>query len=191
MSKIKLAVILGTNRENNQSQKVAGFVCRVASETGHFEVTLVDPSVITFEKDGNDDTAKNPEYSRITDEAEAFIIVTPEYNRSFPGSLKRMLDTEMKNYTHKPVLTVGVSSGIYGGSRVTQHLQPILRRLGLVSSFMEVNVAKVQDVFEDGDEPNDDQLRSALEEALVELKWLSETLKWGRQNLENKHHMEN
>ena len=56
--------------------------------------------------------------------ADAIVIVVPEYNHSFPGLLKHVLDSCLKEYIHKAVGVVGVSAGPFGGARVIQHLLP-------------------------------------------------------------------
>lgn len=188
MAKIKLAVLLGTTRTNNQSQKVARYVAKRAEESGDFEVTLVDPKDLNLPGDGNDEDAKDPKYTKTTAESEAFFIVTPEYNHSFPGTLKRMLDSELKNYIHKPVAVAGVSVGRFAGTRVVEHLQPVLRELGLVPTFSDVLVGNVRDAFDEDEKLTQEFIETSVDGALDELKWMSESLKWGRENLSSKHH---
>lgn len=188
MSKIKLAVLLGTTRRNNQSQKVARFVAQVAGEDEDFEVTFVDPGELDLPDDGNDEYAKDPKYTKITEESDAFFIVTPEYNHSFPGTLKRLIDSELKNYIHKPAAIAGVSGGRFAGVRAIELLVPVLREVGLVPTFTDVTVGNVGDAFDEDGQPKDDYIRKSIEDSLTELKWMSRTLSWGRENLESKYH---
>jgi hypothetical protein len=67
--------------------------------------------------------------------ADALVIVAPEYNHGYPGLLKHVLDTNLKEYIHKAAGIVGVSAGIFGGARAIQNLIPVLRELGLVTIF--------------------------------------------------------
>jgi NAD(P)H-dependent FMN reductase len=62
----------------------------------------------------------------------------PEYNHSFPGLLKHVLDTNLKEYIHKAVGVCGVSAGPFGGARMIESLLPVLRELGLVTIFWDV-----------------------------------------------------
>ena len=62
----------------------------------------------------------------------------PEYNHSFPGLLKHVLDSNLKEYIHKAVGVCGVSAGPFGGARMIQNLLPVLRELGLVTIFTDV-----------------------------------------------------
>lgn len=66
-------------------------------------------------------------------QADGIVIVTPEYNRGYPGLLKYVLDTNLKEYIHKAVGICGVSAGGFGGARVIENLLPVLRELGLVT----------------------------------------------------------
>ena len=79
----------------------------------------------------------------------ALVIVTPEYNHSFPGLLKHVLDSCLKEYIHKPAGIVGVSAGPFGGVRVIQDFLPVLRELGLVNIFWDVNFGNVGKVFDE------------------------------------------
>jgi NAD(P)H-dependent FMN reductase len=83
--------------------------------------------------------------------ADALVVVSPEYNHGYSGLLKHVLDSCLKGYIHKALRIVGVSAGPFGGTRVIQNLLPVLREIGLVTIFWDVNFSSVQKVFaEDG-----------------------------------------
>ena len=75
---------------------------------------------------------KDSQFCATVERADGLIIVAPEYNHSFPGLLKHVLDTNLKEYIHKAVGVCGVSAGPFGGARMIQSLVPVLRELGLV-----------------------------------------------------------
>ena len=81
---------------------------------------------------------KTVEFSAMVARADGLILVVPEYNHSFPGLLKHVLDTNLKEYIHKAVGVCGVSAGPFGGARMIQSLVPVLRELGLVTIFSDV-----------------------------------------------------
>jgi NAD(P)H-dependent FMN reductase len=189
MEKLKLVVLLGTKRVGNKSQFVARHIQRVAERTGDWEVIFVDPNDLNLPGDGNDDIAKDPNYTKITKQAEAFFIVTPEYNHSYPGTLKRVIDSELENYIHKPVAVAGVSSGRIAGARAIAALAEVLREVGLTMTFTDVNVGDSYNAYdEETDMPKDEKIEPAIEKALVELKWMALTLKYGRENIASKYH---
>lgn len=124
----------------------------------------------------NDSDAKDPKYTKITAEADGFVIVVPEYNHSFPGSLKRMLDSEYGNYRRKPVVLAGVSSGAFGGVRAIHSLVPVLRELGLVVLHADLHFPRVQDLFDEKGKLNDDNYKQRIKKSLDELLWFSKAL---------------
>jgi NAD(P)H-dependent FMN reductase len=146
----------------------------------------VDPIDFNFPGDGNDPEGKDPRYSDITKKADAFFIVTPEYNHSFPGSLKRMLDSELQTYNHKPVALAGASSGNWGGVRAVEALVPAVRETGLVVLSWDIYFPRVQDLFtEDGTikAEHAERYDRNLGKLYAELIWLARILKTGRQEL--------
>ncbi len=183
MQPLQIVIIEGTRRVQRKSIHAAKLVAEVGRQIEGVEITLVDPVEFEFEGDGNDPEGKNPKYTAITEKADAFFIVTPEYNHSFPGSLKRLLDSELKNYIHKPVAFAGVSNGNWGGVRAIEALNQTVREMGLVSTFNDVHFPKVQDIFDDEGKLLVDGYEKRIMRAYTELIWMARTLQWGRQNL--------
>jgi NAD(P)H-dependent FMN reductase len=147
---ITVAVLVGTVRVGRESIKAARYIADFVHRHGA-EVIFVDPIEFNFPGDGNDPESKDPRYTDIVRRADAFFIVTPEYNQSFPGSLKRMLDSELELYNHKPVAFAGVSNGNWGGVRAVESLLTAVRETGLVALSWDVYFPYVQDKFnEDG-----------------------------------------
>src|SRR3990167_10755308 len=144
-----IAVLIGTTRVQRESDKAAKYIAEFGRRIENVDIILVDPMDFTFHGDGNDPEGKDPRYTEITEKADAFFIVTPEYNHSFPGSLKRMLDSELANYNHKPVAFAGVSNGHWGGVRAIESLVPAVRETGLVVMSWDVYFPNIQDVFDE------------------------------------------
>ncbi len=179
--KLKIAVLLGTIRSGRASEAPAHWLVDFLQAIEGVDVALVDPRQLNLPDEGEE--AKDAGYSQLTAEADAFVIVTPEYNHSFPGSLKRVLDSEYNNYNHKPVALVGVSSGGWGGVRVCEALLPVCHRLGLVNIRPELYFPRVQDVFSsDGTMLPEftEQYTKNTQGLYDELIWLARLLKQGR-----------
>ena len=175
---ITIALLLGTVRSKRESVKVARYVADFARRYQNVQVVFVDPKELSFTDEGEE--GKDPVYSQITNDADAFIIVSPEYNHSFPGSLKRMLDSEYANYKHKPVSLVGVSSGGWGGTRVCEALLPVCHRLGMINIQPEVYFPKVQELFDESGVLKSqyaEQYDKSLESMYNELLWFVSKLK--------------
>lgn len=187
--KLKIAVMAGTTRAQRESIKAAKYVFEFGKKIPEIEVVYVDPADFNFPGDGNDPEGKDANYSKITAEADGFFIVTPEYNHSFPGSLKRMLDSELGNYIHKPVALAGASNGGWGGVRAVEALVTTVREMGLAATFTSVYFPRVQELFDEAGNmkpENTESYERNLGSAYDELIWMAKTLKWGRKNLPKK-----
>jgi len=188
MSKLFIPVLLGTSRPKRESFKAAKLVEEVGKTIEEIEVQLVDPNDYTFPFDGNDPENKDPRYTELTQKADAFFIVTPEYNHSFPGTLKRMLDSELSNYIHKPVAFAGVSNGIFGGARAIEALVNTVREMGMVATFSDVYFPQVQNLFDEEGKIKDDGFVRRINRGYTELIWMAKALKYGRENLKGPYH---
>lgn len=180
---LTIAVLAGTTREQRRSIHPARWIAEFADKLENVEVIFVDPRDFTFEGDGNDPEGKDPRYTEITARADAFFVVTPEYNHSFPGSLKRMLDSELANYNHKPVAFAGVSDGNWGGTRAVESLVPAVRETGLVVMSWDVFFPYVQNIFNDDDHMNEEfvsRYEKSVGKLMDELLWFADILKTAR-----------
>ncbi len=180
MSQINMAVLEGTTRVQRQSIKVAKLIASIGEQLEDVNIKLVDPNDFNFEGDGNDPEGKDPKYTQLVKWADAFFIIVPEYNHSFPGSLKRMLDSELGNYNHKPVAFAGVSSGAFGGVRAIEALATAVRELGLVVLGYDVQVPRVQEAFNDDGTAKDPMLIAKIGKVYDELLWFARILKVAR-----------
>src|SRR3984957_3248080 len=188
MAKLFIPILLGTTRPKRESIKAAHLIEKVGKTIEEIEVQLVDPGDYKFPDDGNDPESKDPRYSALTEKADGFFIVTPEYNHSFPGTLKRMLDSELSNYIHKPVAFAGVSNGIFGGARAIEALTTTVREMGMVTTFSDVYFPQVQNLFDEKGEIKDEGFIRRIKRGYEELIWMAQTLKWGRENLKSIYH---
>ncbi|HET8709322.1 MAG TPA: NAD(P)H-dependent oxidoreductase [Candidatus Saccharimonadales bacterium] len=181
--KVTVAVLAGTTREKRESIKAAHYVAEFGRQLPNVEIIFVDPRDFTFPNDGNDPEGKDTRYTDIVAKADAFFIVTPEYNHSIPGSLKRMLDSEYDLYWHKPVALAGCSNGPWGGVRVCEALLPVCHRMGMVNIQPEVYFPKVQEIFDERGTINPEYAERYdrnIAAAYNELVWFARLLKAAR-----------
>ncbi|HSW81000.1 MAG TPA: NAD(P)H-dependent oxidoreductase [Candidatus Saccharimonas sp.] len=183
---IIIAVIAGTTRPKRESISAARFVANVGASLPHTEIIFVDPADYHLPHDGNDEENRNPAFTELTAKADAFFIVTPEYNHSFPGSLKRLLDSEYDNYYHKPVAIAGCSNGAWGGVRAVEALTTALRGMELLVSPYSVYFPKVQDIFDASGTIKPEfaaRYTKNVTHVFAELAWLSSALKNARKGV--------
>ena len=181
MSKLHLVIILGTRRENNFSQRVAQHIEKISNETEKWEATLIEPNKLDIHIDGESD----PIYEAACARADAFLIVSPEYNHGYSGTLKLVLDSQWESYTHKPVAVAGVSSGRFAGARGIVTLSEVLRRLGLVQTQNDILIGDVAHAYDDNGQPTQTYIEESVRAVLDELHWLASTLKSGRDDINN------
>jgi NAD(P)H-dependent FMN reductase len=144
-----IPIILGTAREGRQSEKAARFMLQKALEAG-LESEIID--VRDYRLPATDSSKKSPQARKLAEKAErmdGLIIVSPEYNHGYPGELKMMLDMLFSAYAQKPVGICGVSSGAWGGVRMTEQLRLVCIALNLVPMGDAVHFPRVQELFDE------------------------------------------
>jgi NAD(P)H-dependent FMN reductase len=178
-----IPVILGTPRQERWSQPVAEFVTAQLALWPGVETMLVDVRDLPLPVTGAGQDIRDPAFSELCMRADRFVIVTPEYNHGYPGLLKHALDTNLKEYIHKPVGICGVSAGGFGGTRVIENLLPVMRELGLVTIFWDVNFSNVRKLFGPDGEPLDPAYVKRIHKFAKELIWMARVLRYGREGV--------
>jgi NAD(P)H-dependent FMN reductase len=179
-----LPVIIGTPRQGRLTEPAANFVFGEVSKRSDIETELIDIRKIPIRMDDAGEALKETEFSATVTRADGLILVVPEYNHSFPGLLKHVLDTNLKEYIHKAVGVCGVSAGPFGGVRMIQSLLPVLRELGLVIVFSDVYFGAAGKLFDPatGKITNPAYI-GRVEKFLNELVWMARALRHARENL--------
>jgi NAD(P)H-dependent FMN reductase len=144
---------------------------------------LIDIAALPLPVNDAGEAIKDAGFAGKMNRADGLVIVSPEYNRSFPGLLKHALDSCLKEYIHKAVGIVGVSSGIFGGARMIENFLPVLRELGLVTIFWDVNFGSVSKVFDETGALRDQAFVTRTDKFLKELIWMADTLRHGREHV--------
>ena len=180
---LSIPVILGTTRKGRMSAHAARFMLGQIEKRDGIRTELIDVSKLPMPVDDAGEAIKDPLFSEKMTMADALVIVTPEYNHSFPGLLKHILDSCLKEYIHKAAGIVGVSAGPFGGVRVIQDLIPVVRELGLVNIFWDVNFGNVAKVFDESGNLLDQAFIARADKFLNELIWMAKTLRYGRDNI--------
>ncbi len=178
-----IPVILGTSRRGRRSENAARFVLEQTKKRKDIETELIDVCKLPMRLDDAGEQMKDPTYSATIERSDGLIIVTPEYNHGYPGLLKHALDMNLKEYIHKAVGICGVSAGPFGGARVIEALLPVMRELGLVTIFWDVNFGNVEKLFDQQGKLLDQSYVRRLDKFLNELIWMARVLRYGRENI--------
>lgn len=158
MSELNIPIILGSVRKGRKSILAANYVLEQV-KAKKITTQLVDFKVLPLpfidsEIEPNDLKGVYPypnvqKWSEIARAADGFIIVTPEYNHSFPAVLKNALDWLYPEFEKKPVALVGVSDGRFGGTRAIEHLRPVMENFSMYAIRQTVNFGPVQNAFDE------------------------------------------
>jgi NAD(P)H-dependent FMN reductase len=190
VEKLLLPILLGTNRKKRNSAHAAKWLFSEMQKRPEIETKLFDAAEFALPHDNYGQEIKHlfPEWRETIIQADGLVIVTPEYNHGYPGTLKAVLDLLLKEYIHKAVAFVGVSAGPWGGTRVIEAMVPMVRELGLAVTFSDLHFPFVQKIFDAEGKLLDPAFEQRAKDFLDELLWMSRTLKWGRENVPSKHH---
>jgi NAD(P)H-dependent FMN reductase len=187
---MKLQVIVGSTRPARASDKVVPWVLRRASARTDFETELLDlrdwPLPIFGEHMGSIGDFSDPTYSdpvvrrwnKKIAEADAYLVVTPEYNHSIPGVLKNAIDSVWVSFAfrNKPLASVAYSGGIAGGVRAIEHLAHIAIETELVPLRNSVIIPKLDTAFGEDGEPADPITDVSMGILLDDLAWWASAL---------------
>jgi NAD(P)H-dependent FMN reductase len=116
------------------------------------------------------------EFSRELSKADALVIVTPEYNNSYPGVLKNCLDYFKHEYHRKPIGIVTVSAADFGGVNCLAHLRLVTLAMSAFPIPASLPIAKVEERLREDGTPIDLSLNSKAETFLNELIWFTEAI---------------
>jgi NAD(P)H-dependent FMN reductase len=178
----KLLVIMGSTRPTRAVDRLIPWVMSRAQARDGFDVELIDlrdwPLPFFAEHFGTIGDLADPTYSEPVvrawnakvKAADAFLIVTPEYNHSVPGALKNAIDSVWLSFgfRNKPVAALGYSAGIGGGIRSIEHLAQMFVEADAVPLRSATVVPFVNDAFDEQGQPVNPMTAASLSITLVE-----------------------
>ncbi|MFE6699936.1 NADPH-dependent FMN reductase [Streptomyces sp. NPDC057718] len=169
---LKVAVILGSNRDGRFGPVIADwFLARAAHHPG-IETDLIDvaeaalPTAITFSP-GPEEAARLAVVSERLAAADAFVVLTPEYNHSFPAPLKTLIDWHNAEWQAKPVAFVSYG-GISGGLRAVEQLRQVFAELHTVTVRDTVSFHNAGALFDDAGRHLDPEPADAAAKTLLD-----------------------
>jgi NAD(P)H-dependent FMN reductase len=190
----KLLVIVGSVRPARAADLVVPWVAARARAHDGFDVEIADlrdwPLPMFAEHPGTIGDISDPTYSepivqawnKKVKQADAFIVITPEYNHSVPGGLKNAIDSVWLSFgfRNKPAATVGYSGGIGGGIRAIEHLAGVFVEAEAVPLRNTVVIPFVRTAFDANGEPVNPVTDISLQIMLDDLAWWSAALESAR-----------
>ncbi|MEV6514316.1 NAD(P)H-dependent oxidoreductase [Micromonospora chalcea] len=179
----RIAVIASSLRDGRMSPTIAEWVVAALQQSSGVHVDLIDLAEITLPDDAQLSPGGGPktEVADRIEAAEAFVFVTPEYNHSYPASLKRLIDWHYAAWMLKPATVVAY--GVQGGYAAIEHLRGVLAELNMVTTRRCLGLAAPWEALDDGNRFSPaDGTNKALTSALAELAWWTAVLTDARAN---------
>ncbi|MEC9067234.1 MAG: NADPH-dependent FMN reductase [Pseudomonadota bacterium] len=166
----RIGLIYGSTRRGRLCDRVAQWVAERVAAHGGMAVETIDPAA------GHDDR----ELARRIGRADGFIVVTPEYNHSFPAPLKALIDAANAEWHAKPVGFVSYG-GISGGLRAVEHLRGVFAELHAVGLRDTVSFAAAWEQFGENARLHDPERSArAMAAMLRRLEWWTGALRHAR-----------
>lgn len=178
---MRIEILSGSPRTNSVTRRVALYIQNWLSQNTKHETGLIDmkdwsvpPVQSVWVTPDKAPVEFQPLAKRIF-EADAYILVTPEYNGSYSPAMKNLLDHFPKRH-HKPFGIVTASPGAMGGMRASQQLLQLVPALfGIASPYLLIVPAVDKKFGEDG-ELLDESFQNNAHNFISEFLWLAEKI---------------
>ncbi|MEU4598272.1 NAD(P)H-dependent oxidoreductase [Nocardia sp. NPDC023988] len=171
---LRLEVIVASTRPGRFAPVVADWFLGALADRPEFEVGVLDlidhpmPTELT-------ETPQVAAFRERLGAADAFVVVTSEYNHGYPASLKAALDSAKHEWRAKPIGFVSYG-GLSGGLRAVEQLRQVVAELHMVSVRESVSFAQAKRHFD----PTDGAAVDARERMLRQLAWWGTVLREAR-----------
>ena len=187
---LNLMVIVGSNRPGRIGERVGKWVTKSLASFPEFTVDLMDLAEMDL---GSTLSANHPRSGKYEGgvkqlalrlaKADAFVIITPEYNHGYPAILKQAIDSVFAEWIGKPgaIVSYGAASG---GLRASEQIRQVLAELRthIIRNGLAISMAS-QKIDESGIWIGSDEMGSAFKSVVDELYWWATALKTARKTM--------
>src|ERR1041385_7270920 len=172
--KIKIGLVYGSTRPGRFCDTVARWAAAQIARSGRFEVQTLDPAGSAGVQGADDGLAEG------IAGADAFVVVTPEYNHGYPAALKSLIDSVGEEWQAKPVAFVSYG-GVSGGLRAVEHLRQVFAELHATTVRDTVSFHNAGASFDDEGQLRDPSGPDAAAKTMLDqVVWWGRTLREGR-----------
>jgi len=157
-------IICATNRPNNKTQKVVDTYCELLTKNDiPYQLLTMDALPVDFIFNSSFGK-KNQQFETVVDKyissTGRFVVISPEYNGSFPGVFKAFLDAlDPSLFDGAKVGLVGVSTGRAGNLRGMDHLSDIFHHLNATVMPFKLPISRLNEFLIEGDLAESEQKR--------------------------------
>lgn len=183
---MKLMIIIGSVRAGRQADSVTNWVVSQLKSDKDLELDIADlkdiplpffdEEVIPSVAHDNFENQAGTAWAKRVGEADAFVMITPEYNYGPPAVLKNAIDWVYDGWKDKPVGFISYG-GISGGTRAAQQLKQNVQNTKLYSASSNVVIPFVRNAFDEQGQPLHEHLNESLSHMIAEVKDLQRKLK--------------
>ena len=177
---LRLAVVIGSNREGRFGGIVARWFLEVIADTDGLDLDVIDLADLDLHTRIGIDPPEPMQsvFGRVAD-ADAFVFVTPEYNHSFPASIKAFIDLHVEQWSGKAIGFVSYG-GVAGGLRSVEALRVVFASLNAATVRNTVSFANAWDQFAHGTPSDPERSAHAANSLVQQLKWWGHALRCAR-----------
>ncbi|NJP65325.1 NADPH-dependent FMN reductase [Streptomyces spiramenti] len=178
---LRTAVIVGSTRETRAGEAIGSWFTALATDRDDHEIDLLDLAEWEFPRRRADTPdATVTEFARRLRRAESFVVVTPEYNRSFPAPLKQAIDYGFDEWQAKPVAFVSYGYR-WAGRYAVEQLRSVFTELRAVTLRDGLHLDLLDGTPDDlGGATGAEERRCVAHQVLDHLGWWGLTLREGR-----------
>ena len=179
--KINVALIYGSIREGRYCDVVANWACAQVRKHTQFALEIVDPAKLSLQPQrASEQNADLDGLRACLERADAFIVITPEYNHGYPAPLKHLIDSVNKEWQAKPVAFVSYG-GVSGGLRAVEQLRQVFAEVHATTMRNSVSFANAWEQFDErGNLFAPARAEKSMEMMLAQLRWWASALKIAR-----------
>lgn len=180
-STLRLVVIIGSTRQSRFAPTIAKWFARQVERHEGLSLDALDLAAVALPGVLGD--ANHPGVAALAqrlNDADPFVVITPEYNHSFPGPLKSAIDWFSKEWQAKPVAFVSYG-GASGGLRAVEQLRQVFAELHAVTIRDGVSFPGAWVLFDgDGELKEAPRYERAASRMLAQLSWWGQALRTAR-----------
>ncbi|TDE12376.1 NADPH-dependent FMN reductase [Dyadobacter psychrotolerans] len=166
-----IVIIVGTNRPNSMSRKIAEYYQNILNQLNADSLIL---DLVELPHDFTvsalyENTGKNDQFNglkALLETTDKFVFIVPEYNGSYPGVLKAFIDglPYPNSFSNKKAALVGLSSNMQGATIAMSHLNDVFSYLGMNTLALRVKLAQIRSHY------SDQVISNALYKELIEMQ---------------------
>jgi NAD(P)H-dependent FMN reductase len=181
--RVKVGLIYGSARQGRFCDTVAKWAEKELGASGDFAVEVIDPAAQARAARSDLAPQQASDYRSLRTqlaEADAFVVVTPEYNHGYPAALKELIDSAGEEWYAKPVAFVSYG-GVSGGLRAVEQLRQVFAELHVVSIRDSVSFQNAWQLFDaDGCPAEPGRCSAQMSRMLAKLHWWAIALRTAR-----------